>query len=226
GSGGTATTTESGVAFGGDTFLSEPAPRPVDADEEKSENNREADPVTPIDLNPLVRSTQPSTPELTPPAQATSLGAASPSAPTVPDAGFVYFKTKDLGGRASLIGETSHASDNLLVLETWNWGVGISHDGGNTWGYLNPYTLFPASYGGFCCDQIVYYDQSHDITFWILQYTPNASNNNAIRVAWANGKANLANAVFCYTDFTPQQIGSPTGTNYDQPKFARSDNDI
>src|SRR5207248_3956382 len=67
GSGGTATTTESGVAFGGDTFLSEPPPRPVDADEEKSENNREADPVTPIDLNPLVRSTQPSTSELTPP---------------------------------------------------------------------------------------------------------------------------------------------------------------
>src|SRR5438034_711506 len=39
GSGGTATTTESGVAFGGDTFLSESPPPPVDADEEKSENN-------------------------------------------------------------------------------------------------------------------------------------------------------------------------------------------
>ena len=103
--------------------------------------------------------------------------------------------------------------------------IALSRDGGRSWGFLNPATFFPASYGGFCCDQVVYYDQSHDITIWILQYTPNGSGNNAIRVAWANGVSALSNASFCWTDFTPQQLGSPSGTNYDQPKFARSDND-
>ncbi len=225
GSGGTATTSVAGLANGAGKFLSEP-PKILNSGEEKSENDREADPVTPVDLNPVVRTAVPTTPELSPPKQAILLGAASQSAPAAPAASFLYYQTKDLGGGASLIGETSHASNGILVLETWNWGVGLSKDGGKNWGYLNPYTLFPASYGGFCCDQVVYYDQTHDITFWNLQYSPNVSNNNAIRVAWANGKTNLANAAFCYTDFTPQQLGSPTGTNYDQPKFARSDNDI
>lgn len=225
GTGGTATTNVAGRANAVGRLLSE-APILPNSGEKDNENDREADPVTPMDLNPVVKTTAPTTPELAPPKQAQLIGAASPNAPTAPTAAFVYYQSKDLGGGASLIGEPSQASDGLLVFETWNWGAGISKDGGRSWGYLNPYTLFPASYGGFCCDQVVYYDQTHDITFWILQYSVNASNNNAIRVAWANGATNLTNAAFCYTDFTPQQLGSPTGTNYDQPKFARSDNDI
>ena len=153
------------------------------------------------------------------------MGTTSGNSLEAPNAPFSYYQTRDLGG-ASLIGEATYASRGLYVLETWNWGAGLSRDGGRTWAYLNPYTLFPASYGGFCCDQVVYYDQSHDIMFWILQYSTDASSNNAIRVAWANGANAIANGQFCYTDFTPQQLGSPTGTNYDQPKFARSDNDI
>lgn len=223
GSGGTATTGVARLANNAGAFLSEP-PKSPNNGEQNTENDREADPVTPIDLNPVVKTTEPGTPGLTAPIQPDQPGAASPSDPT---AGFYYYGgPRKVGGGASLIGETSHASNGLVVLETWNWGVGMSRDGGKSWGYLNPYTLFPASYGGFCCDQVVYFDQSHGITFWILQYSPNVSNNNAIRVAWANGTTNLFNAAFCYTDFTPQQLGSPTGTNYDQPKFARSDNDI
>jgi hypothetical protein len=199
GSGGTATTSVAGLANTTNAILSEP-PQLANSGEQDSENDREADPVTPIDRNPVIKTTAPTTPELAPPKEATVLGSVSSNSPSAPTAAFYYYESKDLGGGASLIGEASQASDGLLVLETWNWGVGLSRDGGKSWGYLNPYTMFPASYGGFCCDQVIYYDQTHNITFWILQYSPDASNNNAIRVAWANSIGALSNASFCYTD--------------------------
>ncbi|MBI5029680.1 MAG: hypothetical protein HZB51_04080 [Chloroflexi bacterium] len=224
GSGGTATTGGSG-ASNPIVELSSVPPRLPHAGQPETENDRQIDPLTPIDLNPVIKTTAPTASEVNPPSNAPILPASSSRAPAAPN-DFYYYQAKDLGGGGSMIGETSHASNGLVVLETWNWGAALSKDGGKTWGFLNPYTLFPSSYGGFCCDQVVYYDQSHDITFWILQYSPNASNNNAIRLAWANGIGRLSNANFCYTDFTPQQLGSPSGTNYDQPKFARSDNNL
>jgi hypothetical protein len=223
GSGGTAMTGPSGAVNGANQSTSEIPQMPQRPDVE--ENEHEDSPLTPIDLNPVVKTTTFTAPEVALPQQAQPVPDVQLAQPSQPSA-FWFYQTKDLGGGASLIGETSHASRQLNVFETWNWGAGASIDAGRTWHYYNPYTLFPASYGGFCCDQVVYYDQSHDIMFWILQYSTDANNNNAIRVAWANGANAIANGQFCYTDFTPQQLGSPTGTNYDQPKFARSDNDI
>ncbi len=224
GSGGSATTGPSGAVNGADQSSREIPRMPQRPDGE--ENEHEDSPLTPIDLNPVIKTTTFTAPEVAPPQQAQFATADSPARPNQP-ADFYFYKLQDLGGGGgSLIGETSHASQKLTVFETWNWGVSASIDGGRTWHYYNPYTVFPASYNGFCCDQIVYYDQSHDVMFWILQYNPDASGNNAIRVAWANGADAIAKAQFCYTDFTPQQLGSPTGTNYDQPKFASSNNDI
>ncbi len=224
GSGGSATTGPGGAVSGAAQSSNEipKMPQRQNIDENEHEDN----PLTPVDLNPAVKTTTFTAPEVAPPQPARLVAAPTSAQPLAPNAGFWFFAIHDLGGGASLIGETSHATRDLVTLETWNWGAGASVDGGRTWHYYNPYTLFPASYGGFCCDQVVYYDQGHDTMFWILQYSTDASNNNAIRVAWANGADAIAKAEFCYTDFTPQQLGSPTGTNYDQPKFARSDNDI
>ena len=55
-------------------------------------------------------------------------------------------------------------------------------------------------------------------------YSPDANSNNSIRLAVANGQSNLAGASVNYWDLTPQQLGSPGGTNYDQPKVAASSN--
>lgn len=193
------------------------------------ENELEQIPETPVDPNAPVRNGPPLSPESAPPQEAPIVGSGSTQAPSAPGS-FVYYRNADLGsGTASIIGETSHASNGMVVLETWNWYAAISRDGGRTWTYYNPATLFPTTFGGFCCDQIAYYDQAHDTMFWILQYNTDGSGNNAIRIAWAKGQADLAAARFCYTDFTAQQLGSthgPSGTNYDQPKFARSNNFI
>src|SRR5207244_1054483 len=101
---------------------------------------------------------------------------------------FAIFHSTDLGsGTGSIIAEPSVGSSGVGVLETWNWYAAVSMDGGADFSYLNPYTMFPSSYGGFCCDQTAYYEPSRDLYFWILQYSPDGSNNNAIRVAWAHG---------------------------------------
>jgi hypothetical protein len=185
--------------------------------------------ITPDDPN-APRTAAPYVPP-TEPRDLPGAGNASPAAPSA--ASLVFLKNQDLGsGTGNIIGETTSASLKNEVLETWNGYGAISKDNGSTWTYYNPATLFnwPGNdFGGFCCDQIAYYDQTHDVMFWILQYSPNGSGNNAIRVAWAQGAANLAAANFCWVNLTPQQLGStdgPSGTNYDQPKFARSDNDI
>lgn len=224
GTGGSTTSGLSGFVNGTEKSSSE-LPKDVPQRSDGEENEHEDTPLTPIDLNPVVKTTSVTAPEVAPPQQARQVEAAAFDQPSKPE-DFYFYQMKDLAGDASLIGEASHASSKLTVLETWNWGVGASVDAGRTWHYYNPYSLFPASYGGFCCDQVAYYDQSHDVMFWILQYSTDASNNNAIRMAWANGASALAAGSFCYTDFTPQQLGSPTGTNYDQPKFARSNNFI
>ena len=230
GSGGEATSTNGGPVHG---VLLDHLPLP-DAhtqelrQRESNEAQQQPDPLTVKDLHPLIRSSKPETPPATVPANpvsGTGVASSASSSPDTPDS-FMNYETSDLGGGASLIGEPSQASASFVVLETWNWGVGVSNDAGKTWKYLDPYSIFPNSYGGFCCDQSAYYDQSHGIMFWTLQYSPDTNNNNAIRLAWANGMTNISQASFCYTDFTPQQLGSPTGTNYDQPKLARSNNDI
>ena len=68
------------------------------------------------------------------------------------------FRVTDLGaGHGSLTNEPSVASNGVGVLETWNWYAARSTNGGSTFSYIDPYTQFPPSYGGFCCDQVVVY---------------------------------------------------------------------
>jgi hypothetical protein len=198
------------------------APPPLTPDQEAViqralSRERRAGPPTPQDLYAPIREGPPPVPESRP--------FGSPGAATAPLAPgtFTVYHTADLGSGASLIAEPTAAVNKLgTVLMTWNWNAAISRDTGNTWTYYSPYTMFPASFGGFCCDQTVYYDPSRDLMIWILQYVPDASNNNAIRLAVANGPTNLATASFYYWDLTPQQVGAANGTNYDQPKLAKS----
>jgi hypothetical protein len=229
GSVGTASTDEAGFVSGANQGLSSPpsAPAALNTDRERENAEEENDPLTPIDPSAPLKFGPPSVPasEIVEPS-GNSSGSAALAAPDSA-ASLVFKRNSDLGsGAGSIINEPSHASlPNSVVLETWNWYAGISQNNGTSWTYYNPATLFPNSYAGYCCDQVAYYDQNHDITIWILQYSPNVTGTNGIRLAWAKGSAAVASASFCYTTFTPQQLGNPEGTNYDQPKFARSNND-
>jgi hypothetical protein len=229
GGGGTASTSSGGSVSGsgkGSSVLPTLSPAEIAKyDSNERDNDQESAPITPDDPTHRLSNPPPDVPPSEVQASSQTAGGDSTAAPAAPT-DFTFQRFSDLGsGTASIIGETSHASNGTIVLETWNWYAAISSNSGQTWTYYNPATFFPAIYGGFCCDQVAYYDQSHDITFWVMQYGNNASGNNAIRLAWAKGKADLAAANFCHTEFTAQQLGNtygPSGTNYDQPKFARS----
>src|SRR5439155_15759707 len=123
----------------------------------------------------------------------------------------------DLGVHTTdFINEPSVASDGTNVLETWNWNSGISTDGGSTWTYYDPVTLFPKANGGWCCDSHTIYASSQNIFIWNLQYVQDA-NGNTYRLAVANGGSDLSSATFHYWDLTPQQTNGGTGDWYDFP---------
>src|SRR5207253_849299 len=67
GSGGSASTTAAGLASSPVQLWSEP-PLLHDPNQQEDENDREADPTTPIDLNPALKTTAPTAAEVQPPA--------------------------------------------------------------------------------------------------------------------------------------------------------------
>ena len=182
------------------------------------ENENDRPPLTPVDPDAPIKHTKPAQPEAEVPApRKRPAGIAAPG-------DFKIFRLTDLGsGNGSPINEPAVASNGAGMLVTWNWYAGISVNGGADFAYVNPYTQFPADYGGFCCDQVAYYVPSHDIYIWILQYTPDANENNALRLAVANGIADLQNGNWFYVDIVPTQAGALTGTNFDQPKVTVTD---
>jgi hypothetical protein len=65
----------------------------------------------------------------------------------------------------STICEATAAANDRQLMMTGNWFASTSGDAGANWTFLDPFTRFPASAGGFCCDQVVLYNPRHRI--WI-----------------------------------------------------------
>ncbi|HXM20662.1 MAG TPA: hypothetical protein VN948_05295 [Terriglobales bacterium] len=162
--------------------------------------------------------------------------------PQDPPGDFTFFKNNDVSVPNASFSQTDEPSigarDNpggsQAVLYTGNWYAGVSTDQGGSFQYMNPYSEFPASAGGFCCDQRATYEPSRDLYFWLLQYNttggcdkstpPNCNGNNIYRVAIANGNGGLAGGNWCYYDFTPEDLGMPAGMQFDYPHVALSSN--
>ena len=125
----------------------------------------------------------------------------------------------------SLVGEPACAQQQDAVLMTGNWYASISGDHGKSWGYVNPYTKFPAVDGGFCCDQYTVHVPQRNFTAWYLQYMESAATGwGSFRLAVANSTANLKNAAFYYWTFNPSAVGYGTGHWFDFPHVAISNN--
>jgi len=123
----------------------------------------------------------------------------------------------------SQVGEPSVANNGKWIFLSGNWYASLSLDNGVTWSYVDPYTTFPAASGGFCCDQVVLYDPSRDLLFWLLQYV-NDANRNTLRLATARG-SNLASNSWYWYDFTPDGVNSSwTKQWFDYPDLALSNN--
>lgn len=130
-------------------------------------------------------------------------------------------------GHTSVIAEPSVTNVGSAVIETGNWFAAVSTDGGNSFGFVDPFTTFPPPTGRpgvtFCCDQVVLYSPWMNLTFWSVLHQRD-SGGNVIRLAVARGEAALTGPeldLYYYT-FAPQNLGFPIGYFYSHPDLALS----
>jgi hypothetical protein len=121
---------------------------------------------------------------------------------------------------ASNVGEPSTAINGQVAFFTGNWYAANSPDGGATFQYLNPATVFqqfdpPGSQ--FCCDQVVNYIPQIDTFVWLLQYGPEAG-DNIQRLAFAR-TADVVGGKWRLFDITTKDLGVP-GAFMDFPDLA------
>jgi len=211
-----------------------PAPPPTPKVEVPEQGTR-----PPLPVGPFVPAPAKKAPE-------TKGGIVSPATSTPPaqdpPGDFRFFKNNGVSVASASFSQTDEPSvaarDNprgsKAILYTGNWYAGVSTNDGSTFQYMNPYTLFPASANGFCCDQRAMYEPSRNLYFWLLQYNstggcdsrtpPNCNGNNIYRIAVSVGTDNVAAGNWCYYDFTPEDLGMPAGMQFDYPHVALSSN--
>ena len=99
---------------------------------------------------------------------------------------------------------TDADSSGSHIFQTGNWYATLSNNGGSSWSYLNPFTLFGS---GFCCDQVTQYDPTTGHQFWLLMF----SNHMVI----ANAPSSALGGSWCYWNIAPSWIGQPSSTALD-----------
>jgi hypothetical protein len=138
-----------------------------------------------------------------------SLGAAAPAAPT--DFYIADSVVNPGGGLLSPVGEPSGDNAGATLFRAGNWYATASFDGGITWNYEDPFSLFGS---GFCCDQVVVYDPGRNWWFWLLQYVDG-------HLVLANS-GDLVN--WCSYTWTPGSFGFTGELDYND--LALTTNDI
>lgn len=116
--------------------------------------------------------------------------------------------------------EPSVAENGQTVMTTGNYWMSLSKDGGQNFTSVNPTTIFPEDYGGFCCDQVLHYVPRYDLFVWLLQYRSSAG-VNAIRIAVQNTDAvrNSNGTAWTYWDFTNTTFSGSGSLDYNDMSF-------
>jgi hypothetical protein len=138
-----------------------------------------------------------------------------------------------------------------IVLATGNTYLLVSTDGGGNFTQINPTTLWPTVDGGICCDQVVIYNPSINLFFWVLQYQCSPANvgcnppppppgtppitagtvsQNRLRIAFASPEAirtNISNLrlAFTYFDLQPSNFKLPNHW-FDYPDIAFTNSNL
>lgn len=121
----------------------------------------------------------------------------------------------------STVCEPTAAANDRQLFVTGNWFASSSADAGASWTLVNPFTRFPASAAGFCCDQVVLYNARHRIWIWLLQYSAPANGNNIFRLAVCRD-TQFGN--WYYWDFGPRALNTAwTRDWFDYPDMAFTD---
>jgi hypothetical protein len=119
--------------------------------------------------------------------------------------------------------EPSIAENGNTILATGNFWITLSKDGGGTFTTINPTTVFPEDYGGFCCDQVLQYVPRYDMFVWLLQYGASGG-VNAIRIAVASTEeVRTSNATaWTYWDFTNTTFAASGNLDYNDMSFGNT----
>jgi hypothetical protein len=107
--------------------------------------------------------------------------------------------------RTSMVCEPTAAANDQQVMVTGNWSASTSADAGANWSFLDPFTRFPATAGGFCCDQVVLYNPRHRIWIWLLQYVQTSNGDNIFRLAVCR---ETEFGGWYYWDFAPKNLNA------------------
>jgi hypothetical protein len=141
----------------------------------------------------------------------------------------------------SAVPEPSVASNDSVIIMTYNWGMRFSTDGGNTWTVLDPTTIFPSGpqtdgagnsiSGSFCCDQVLQYAPSVRRFIWLMQFCGDGagcvSGNNIIRIAAASTDEIISSGgtAWTYWDISSTQVES-TAAIMDYPDLSIGNNSL
>jgi hypothetical protein len=117
--------------------------------------------------------------------------------------------------------EPSVAENGNTVMTTGNFWMSLSENAGQSFTSVNPTTIFPEDFGGFCCDQVLQYVPRLDMFVWLLQYRSNASGVNAIRIAVASTEEvnNSNGTAWTYWDFTSTFFAASGALDYNDMSF-------
>jgi len=175
---------------------------------------------TPIPSNPRIRSGElqpmnPPTDLLFAPPGGFLRGQRDPGTFTLFENHLLTDAETNSGG--GFVNEPSFGVNGRAIMWTGNWYASVSGDYGQSFSYIDPGDNFPADGqpdlvggGGYCCDQIVYYERTRGATFWLLLYhVPEGGNTNFQRIAVANSQADVVNNNWFWYDFTPANYGFP-----------------
>ena len=173
-----------------------------------------------------------------PPTISGGSSSAGPAAGLSPGS-FVFYRNTGLDnsgdgtgsdGLTSDVGEDNPATNGRAVFQTGNWYASVSGDHGSTFGFVDPFSIFPTTgdySGGFCCDQHAAHSNANDMVLWYLQYVQTGSGSNdigPIRIAEATGAGNLLNSNWTYWNFSPESFGLGRGLWMDYPQMQTSSN--
>jgi hypothetical protein len=121
------------------------------------------------------------------------------------------------------------AASGDLVLSTGNTYLRVSVDDGANFTEIDPTTIFPTADGGLCCDQVMLFDPTTNLFFWLLQYKslfnpadPKKPGPNRLRIAWKSPediKANIR-APWFFVDLQAQILLKTADEALDYPDLA------
>jgi len=123
----------------------------------------------------------------------------------------------------STVNEPSVANSGKTVVETSNWNIAYTLNGGAnpiTWLNQNPYALST----GYCCDTQVLYDPDRDVfVLLLLDYAGEGASTNGLTLSIARG---LTPTSWCTYKFTGASFGEGATDTLDFPKIAISNNNL